>query len=91
MLRFSATTPTGRQIVGLGLEEGNLERLRAGKPIAVKLDELAPGLAADLVIFYGKDRHAMVDMMAGSIGPDTKINPDITAARDIFHGRKDTA
>ena len=83
MIRFGATQKNGRALVGLGLEEEHLVRLKAGKPIALKLDEIVPGLVGDLLIFYGKDRHAMLDDLAVLIKPDT-IFPTVTPAERVF-------
>jgi hypothetical protein len=39
----------------LVLEPGNIQKLKAGEPIEIKLDELLPAMATDLVIHYARD------------------------------------
>lgn len=84
MLRFTAHRADGRPVIGLGLEAVNIERLKAGEPIALHLDELDPQLAGDLVLFYGVDQRALLDSLAGQITTDTVVNARITPARDVF-------
>lgn len=62
----------GRKIVGLGVEERNLERLRAGDPIHVFGEEM--GLPFDIVIYYGKDMEALMAMTRPGIKPETVIH-----------------
>ena len=59
MIKFLATRPDGRQLVGLGLSAGNVEKLQAGHPILIKQE--AMGLPFDIVILYGETEESMVD------------------------------
>lgn len=53
MIRARATTTAGRPVIIIGLEEGNITRLREDKPIHIHADEL--GFAGEIVIILGKD------------------------------------
>ncbi len=58
MIRWSATGPGGRKIIGLAIEDGNIDRLKAGKPIFVQADVL--GFEGDIFITYGTDKIAII-------------------------------
>lgn len=58
----------------LGLEEGNVERLRQGNPIHIHADEL--GFAGEIVIILGKDADDLVAQIAPMIGEETVIRDD---------------
>jgi hypothetical protein len=47
----------------LGIDERNVAALRAGRPIVVELDELLPGVHAELTILYGETLTAIVDKL----------------------------
>jgi hypothetical protein len=64
----------GRELIGLGLEEKNLERLRAGDPIHIFGGQM--GLPFDILIYYGKDMAALLAMSKGAVGPDTVIRDE---------------
>ena len=65
---------TGRRVIILGLEEGNVDRLRAGKPIHIHADEL--GFKGEIVVILGKDADALHAAMAPMIGPETDVRDD---------------
>lgn len=55
MIKFTAPKPNGEVLIGLGLEEGNIERLKEGKPILFNMAELGfEGM--ECMIMYGKDQ-----------------------------------
>jgi hypothetical protein len=62
----------GIPIIGLGLEEKNLEKLRQDMPIHIKGADM--GIAFDIVIYYGKGLEDLVEMTKGGIGPDTIVH-----------------
>jgi hypothetical protein len=62
----------GVPIIGLGLEEENLKRLREDMPIHIKGKDM--GIAFDIVIYYGKGLEDLMEMTKAGIGPDTIIN-----------------
>ena len=59
MIKFTATTPQGRTILGFGLSYKNLKRLKQGLPIKVNVEEMGFLMPIDLVIYAGKDERAM--------------------------------
>lgn len=75
MVRCAARNPaTGRLTLVLGLEEGNVERLRAGKPIHIHADDL--GFVGEIVILLGKDSNALSEMLSPLIGPNTDVRDE---------------
>lgn len=48
----------GREVVGLGIEAGNVERLMNGEPILVKGETV--GIPFDIFIHYGATSDALV-------------------------------
>lgn len=73
MLKFSATTATGSKLVGLGLTDENIERLRAGKPIHVDLREMNLPYDIQILVFAGKDESALRAALQPLVGPNTTI------------------
>ncbi len=79
MIKFLATNPkTGRKILGFGLSEGNVERLKLDTPIKVNLSEMHPALDVDFVIIYGKTEQDMADILKehGLITAETIVHVD---------------
>ena len=74
MIRATITSAAGRPVILLGLEEGNVTRLREGKPIHIHADEL--GFAGEILIILGKDAEALRETLAPMIGPSTAIRDD---------------
>lgn len=74
MIRATVTGRGGRKGIILGLEEGNIERLRQGKPIHIHADEL--GFAGDIMIVYGKTQEDIAAELAPHIGPETVMRDD---------------
>lgn len=58
MIKFTGDRD-GKTLVGLGISEGNVAKLKEGKPILVHLDEMIPGINMDILIFYGDTEQAM--------------------------------
>lgn len=74
MIKFMSTK--GETIlVGLGISEGNVERLKQGKPIVVKLKELGAKEDIEVMIFYGKTEEDMAETLRPYIGEHTKVHP----------------
>lgn len=76
MIKFTATTGEGTPLIGLGLSEENLRRLRAGQPIMLKLGDLLPGVQIEVLIFAGRDEYDLTERLASLIGPETTIRKD---------------
>ena len=76
MIKFKGwDSKRGRDIVGFGLSEGNLERLRDGKPIEIDMQTM--GLSPmTVLIFYGETEEKMQESLKHLIGPDTKVHID---------------
>lgn len=72
MIKFSATDKDGKKLLGLGLVEGNLNRLKEGKPI--KIDGETVGLDnLDILIFYGKTEESLAKQLAPFITAQTEV------------------
>ncbi len=86
MIKFIADSGKGgRFIIGFGLSEENLVRLRAGQPICIKLSEMGCKVVhdnnthdAEILIHYGKTETDIAREFAavGLIGPKTKVKPE---------------
>ena len=62
MIKFRGTKED-RRILGFGLSRGNIDRLTAGQPIHLWLDEM--GVAkTDLLIFFGETEEKMAKELA---------------------------
>lgn len=70
MVKFIAKDSAG-SLIGLGLSEQNLRKLREGLPIYANGKEM--GLSHNIYIFYGKTDDDMFDMMKNKISDKTKI------------------
>jgi hypothetical protein len=75
---YNDTTKT--DVIMFGLSDGNLMRLREGKPIHIHGAEW--GKPFDVVIFWGPTEAAMAKMVEPFIGPETEV-------RDHQHDKKD--
>jgi len=58
------------RVIIIGLEERNIEKLRAGQPFHQYLEDKI-GVPHDLVIFYGKTMDDLVKIAEGMSGPET--------------------
>jgi hypothetical protein len=62
VVKFSLTTPDG-PVLGLGISEENVQRLRRGKPIVVhigEVEDLGDGTGR-VVLFYGQSEEQMLE------------------------------
>ncbi len=63
MVKFTADGDDGRKLIGLGIEEGNVARLKQNRPIVVHLDDhegINLGLPIDIMIWYGETHEELV-------------------------------
>jgi len=67
---------TGQTMVGLGLSEGNLGRLREGKPIHIFGAEM--GLPVDIVIFWGETEEKLIEMCKPLMSKETVVRDMLT-------------
>lgn len=51
----------GKKLIGLGIDEENVSRLRDGKPIVVNGEPF--GFDGEILIFYGKDKGHLLSQM----------------------------
>lgn len=74
MIKFRATG-NGRELIGFGLTKKNVEKLKAGRPVVVRLRDLGIPHDIDITLFYGEDERALYTLLdeAGFISSDTKI------------------
>lgn len=79
MIKFTASGK-GVTTIGLGLVEGNVERMRAGQPVYVRLSEMgfvgAMG-ATTICIFLGKTEQELAETLKEFIGPETAILTEV--------------
>lgn len=64
MIKFLVDGKNGAKLVGLGLSQGNIDRLKEGKPIYLHLDELGiEGI--DVLIHYGETEDKIIEDFKG--------------------------
>jgi hypothetical protein len=76
VLKFVATRPDGRPLIGLGLSRANTERLLAGQPIAVELRELNLPWDGSIVLLAGETEESLGRDLRSLIGPETEVHVD---------------
>jgi hypothetical protein len=77
MIKGVATDADGRQLLMIGLSFGNLDKFRAlPGDTFIRIDGKEMDLPFDVLIFSGETEADMHQLVAGSIGPDTKIHID---------------
>lgn len=78
MIKFVSDSNDGRVHLGLGISRGNVDRLIAGQPIRVSLQEMQEGLAinGDIMIFFAETERELQQAIAEFIGPETKVKID---------------
>ncbi len=74
MLRFSATDPDGKLIVGMGITAANVERLRNGEPILVRGETV--NSPVDFFLFYGETLEELNKLVSPFVDKETKIHID---------------
>jgi len=68
MIKFRAG-----ELLGFGISEENVKRLKAGQPIKINLAEM--GLSGEMLIFYKPTDEELVESMKPYIGKETVIKP----------------
>lgn len=58
MIKFRATSKTGRPVIGIGLSFRNLELLKQQRPIYINGQEI--GVACDVIVLAGETEGALV-------------------------------
>ena len=66
MIKFTATTPDDRKLIGLGLSHVNLERLKSNQPIRFKGESIGVE-GVDILIFSGTTEESMAAELSPAI------------------------
>ena len=74
MIKFTANTPNGRMLLGIGLSHENLARLKDGMPIRFKGEPVGVPLY-DFLIFAGKTEESMAKELDPAITAKAIIKP----------------
>jgi hypothetical protein len=80
MIQAKATMPDGRVLILLGLSQGNIDRLKAGRPLHVDpqvLLSVQPGdVIGGITIIYGETEGAIAQLLhdGGMIDRDTVVH-----------------
>ena len=75
MIKFKAQGSDG-PLLGFGLSEENIQKLKQGQPIAVDLAEMGCSRGR-VLIFYGRTEKEMAQDLREFIGPETIMHGDI--------------
>ena len=73
MVKFVANGEGDKPMLGLGLSEENVQRLKEGHPIRIDGPKIHPSIRCDILIFYGKDEQAMYDDLKSGVDSETRI------------------
>lgn len=87
MLKAVATKPDGTKVLILGVDKGNVKRLRKGQPILVRGGEVGIG-PVEIVIHYRETLRQLQADFEPMIGLDTKIHWD-EGVEEILDGEPD--
>lgn len=80
MIKLGATLNNGRKLLLLGITEGNVTRLREGKPIHIHCEDLnLPGV--EIVITLGATEDDLAKQFKPLIGPQTTVRDHRTEAK----------
>jgi len=86
VVKFTTQTATG-PLIGLGVSEGNVERLKKGEPILVELNEIGQG-GGQILLMYGETEKAIVAELEsnGLMTTETVVqHPDANFPTDSKH------
>lgn len=75
MIKFSSTL-NGNPVIGLGLSEANIKKLREGMPILITTEDTKKllGVECSIMIMYGRTEKEITKMLEPLITPETNIN-----------------
>jgi hypothetical protein len=75
MIKAIADAPGGRKLLVIGLSYGNLDKFRAEPgDTFIRIDGAEMGLPVDVMIFSGETEADCAELLAGGIGPATKVH-----------------
>lgn len=77
MIKFTGKSPTGK-ILGLGLSEENIKRLKTGQPIHLWVAEFMPQMdeITEILILYGETEEAIAENLSDLMTQDTIIKDE---------------
>ena len=72
MIKFKTYSGENVLLLGFGLSEDNIQRLKSGQPVVIKLEDM--GLREGrIMIFYGKTEADMIKEIKPYLGSDTLV------------------
>src|SRR5688572_26243379 len=72
MIKFKLQHPTRGILLGIGLTEANIQRMKADQPAIIRLEEM--GLRkGEIVILYGVDEADLLKQLKPHMGKETQI------------------
>lgn len=74
MIKATAQAKNGRTLILLGIEEGNVVKLKEGKPILVKSEDLHLPGNFEIMICYEETGDKMLEKLRQYIGDDTIVH-----------------
>jgi hypothetical protein len=89
VIRLVATGKDGRQLLLLGIDNGNIKRLKKKMPIRVNVGEYLPDNDIDVLICWGRTMRELRNELSEFIGPETEQTYDIKALRDQDGDKED--
>lgn len=78
MIKFKTVDPNGKALLGFGISAENVEKLKAGQPIVVNLNEM--GINASMMIFYRETTGDLIKTIQPFIGKQTIIHDHLDDA-----------
>lgn len=73
MIKTLISKPNGTRVVGLGISEGNVAKLKQGQPIYIHLDELGIE-GVDVLIHYGEtEASIMAEFQDKGLIPNERV------------------
>ena len=78
MIAFNLKSKDGKNILGLGFSDQNIENLKQGKPIMKEVSSYVQGNIDQIFIMYGATEFAMMNDLKkiGAISENTQIHSD---------------
>ena len=73
MVKFTVLGANGRTLLGIGLSQENLDRLKQGQPIIFTSEEISLPWKADILIMFGNTESDMKKELKPFLGPDTQV------------------
>lgn len=71
MVKFSFKRKSGKIVMGFGINQDNVRRLKKGDPIFVDLSQF--GIDGEILIFYGETEQDLVAFVSPHIDKETKV------------------